>query len=157
MKVLPIVGALLGLAACNAQQCDPSQAGFLSGIGCEASGSYGIRNQYQKSELGQRSADALQSRVRAQDEGARASEAMVTRDQARQRLGAVDRQAAEYRARINAARTRGGVDQVRLTEAQNQLNALRRQRAALRGDATEPQLRDLEAQRRRLNEQISGI
>ena len=157
MRGLPIVGALLGLAACSAQQCDPSQAGFLSGIGCEASGSYTTRNQYQQSELGQRSADALQSRVRAQDEGARAGQAMVTRDQARQRLGAIDRQAIEFRARINAARARGTVDQVRLTEAQDQLDALQRQRTTLRGDATEAQLRNLEAQRRRVNDQLSGI
>jgi len=152
-----VLGALLGLAACSPQQCDPLQAGFLSGIGCVASGSYAARNQSQQSELGQQSAVASQNRARAQDQGVRASQALVTRDQARRRLSAIDRQTAEYRARLNTARARGGVDQVRLSEAQDQLNALQRQRAMLPGDATEAQLRDLEAKRQWVNDQLSSL
>ena len=100
MRALLAGGALLGLAACTPQQCDPSQAGFLSGIGCAASGSYATRNQYQtiRACAAERIA-ASQNRVQAQEEGARASQALVTRDQARRRLGAVDRQTAQLRTR----------------------------------------------------------
>lgn len=157
MRTLLALGGLVGLAACSAQQCDPSQAGFLSGVGCEASGSYTTRNQYQQSQLAQQNAAALQNRAAAQDEGARASQALLTRDQARRRLGAIDQQTAQLRARLNAARSRGGVDQVRLGEAQAELDALQRQRAGLQGGATEEQVRALEAQRRRLSDQLSGI
>lgn len=157
MRRLVALGALLGLAGCSAQACDPSQAGFLSGIGCEAGGSYSTRSQYQQSQLAQQNAAALQGRAAAQDEGARASQALLTRDQARRRLGAIDQQTAQLRARLNAARARGGADQLRLNEAQTELDALGRQRAGLQGGATEEQMRALEAQRRRLADQLSGI
>ncbi len=157
MRRLLVCGVLLGLSACSAQQCDPSQAGFLSGIGCEASGSFATRNQNQQSELAQQNAAALQSRAQAQNEGARASQALLTRDQARRRLGAFDQQTAQLRARLNAARAHGSLDQVRLSDAQAELDALQRQRAGLQGSATEEQVRELDAQRRRLTDQLSGI
>ncbi len=147
---------LLGLAACSPQQCDPSQAGFLSGLGCAASGSYAARNQYQQSELAQQSTAASQSRDQAQGEGARASQALLTRDQTRRRLGAVDRQTAQLRTRLNAARVRGGVSQIRLSDAQAELDALQRERAGLHGAATDEQLRVLEDHQRRLRDQITG-
>lgn len=157
MRALLIANALLGLAACTPQQCDPSQAGFLSGIGCAASGSYATRNQYQQAELAQQGAAASESRAQAQDEGARASQALLTRDQARRRLGAVDQQTAQFRARLNAARSRGGLDQVRLSDAQAELDALQRQRAVLQNGATDEQIRAYEAHQRRYREQFTGI
>lgn len=149
--------AVLGLSACAPGQCDPSQAGFLSGIGCEASGSYATRSQYQQSALTQQNANALQMRAAASDEGTRANQAVLSRDQARGRLNAVDRQTAQLRARLSAARARGGADQVRLDAAQAELATLERQRAQIPTGATEDQVRALEAQRRRLAEQMSGI
>jgi len=156
VRALLAGSALLGLAACSPQQCDPSQAGFLSGLGCAASGSYATRNQYQQSELAQQSTAASQSRGQAQDEGARASQALLTRDQARQRLGAVDRQTAQLRTRLNAARVRGGVSQIRLSDAQAELDALQRERAGLHGAATDEQIRALEDHGRRIRDQLTG-
>lgn len=148
---------LAGLTGCTAAACDPSQAGFLSGIGCEASGSYGVRNQYQQSALAQQNANALQARAAAQDEGARANQAVLSRDQARRRLGAVDQQTAQLRARLNAARARGNVDQVRLDAAQAELSALERQRAEVPQAATDAQVRALEDQRRRAAERAAAL
>ena len=156
MRALLAGSALLGLAACSPQQCDPSQAGFLSGIGCAASGSYATRNQYQQSELAQQSTAASQNRDQAQGEGARASQALLTRDQARQRLGAVDRQTAQLRARLNAARVRGGVSQIQLSDAQAELNASQRERAGLHGAATDEQIHALEDHERRVMDQLAG-
>lgn len=156
MRVFLTVMALLGLGACSAQQCDPSQAGFLSGIGCAASGSYAARNQIQQSELAQQSMAVSQSRAQAQDEGARASQALVTRDQARRRLGAVDRQTAQLRTRFKAARARGDISQIRLSDAEAELNALQRERTGLQGAATDEQLRALESHERRLRDQLTG-
>ncbi len=157
MRVLLPLGALLGLAACTPQQCDPSQAGFLSGIGCAASGSYAARNQSQQYDLAQQSAVAAQNRDQAQYEGARASEALLSRDQARRRLGALDQQTAQLRTRLGVARARGGADQARLRAAQSELDDLQRQSARLQTGASEEQVRALEARRRRLNDQISAI
>ena len=75
MRAFQAAGASLGLASCSAQQCDPSRAGFLDGIGCEMSRGYIARNQAQQSVLAQQNAAALTSRAQAQDEGARAGEA----------------------------------------------------------------------------------
>ena len=158
MRAVLAASALLALAACTPQQCDPSQAGFFSGIGCAASGSYATRNQYQQVELAQQRAVAAQGRDQAQDAGARASQAMLTRDQARRRLAAVDQQTAQLRARLNAARTRGGVDQARLNDAQAELDALQRQRATLQPGAADPQtMREMEERGRRARDQLLGI
>ena len=104
MKAVLSAGALLGLAACTSQQCDPSEAGFFSGIGGTASGSYATRNQYQQVAFAQQRAAAAQSRDQAQYEGAQASQALLMRDQARRRLATVDQQTAQLRARLTAAR-----------------------------------------------------
>lgn len=157
MRALLAGSALLGLAACTPQQCDPSQAGFFSGIGCAASGSYAARNQNQQSELAQRSMAASQSRTQAQDEGARAIQALLTRDQARLRLGAVDRQTAQLRTRLNAAYARGDISQIRLSDAQAELNALQRERARLQGGVTDAQVRALEDHERRVRDQVTGV
>ena len=156
MRALAALAAL-GLSACAPGQCDPSQAGFLSGIGCETSGSYATRSQYQQSALAQQNANTLQMRAAAADEGARANQAVLSRDQAQGRLSAVDRQTAQLRARLNAARARGGADQARLEAAQAELATLERQRAQVPAGATEDQVRALEARRRRLAEQMSGL
>ena len=155
MRVLLAGGALLALTACTPQQCDPSQAGFFSGIGCAASGSYATRNQYQQVELAQQRAAAAQSRDQAQGEGARASQALLTRDQARRRLATVDQQNTQLRARLAAARSRGGVDRARLDAAQAELDDLQRQRAALqeRG-ATNEDIRALEDHQRRFRNEL---
>lgn len=157
MRTVLALGAAALLAGCAPGQCDPSQAGFLSGMGCEASGSYGVRSQYQQSALAQQNTNALQMRAAASDEGARANQALLSRDQARGRLNAVDRQTSQLRARLNAARASGRADQSRLDAAQAELNALERQRGQVSQSATEEQVRALEAQRRRLAEQMAGI
>ncbi len=155
MRALLAGGALLGLAACTPQACDPSQAGFFSGIGCAASGSYATRSQYQQVELAQQRAAAAQNFGQAQEEGARAREALLTRDQTRRRLAAVDGQNTQLRARLAATRAQGGVDQGRLDAAQAELDALGRQRALLGGrGATEQDIRRLEDQQRRLRDQL---
>lgn len=145
------------LTGCAAQQCDPSQAGFLSGLGCEASGSYTARNQQQQSTLAQQNAAALQNRAAAQDEGMRANQAVLTRDQARRRLSAVDQQTSQLRRRLAAARASGTADQGRLAAAQAEYDTLQRQRGALNAGATEDQVRAVEAQRSRFARQLEGL
>ncbi len=147
----------IAVAGCSAQQCDPSQAGFLSGIGCEAGGSYRTRNQAQQSALAQENANALQARATAQDEQGRANQAVLSRDQARQRLGAVDRDTRALRARLASARARGTSDRGRLDAAQTELDSLQRQRSGLGTNATDAQVQALEAQRRRAAELLGGI
>ena len=158
MRALLAGGALLGLAACTPQACDPSQAGFFSGIGCAASGSYATRSQAQQVELSQQRAAASQNFGQAQEEGARAREALLTRDQTRRRLAAVDGQNTQLRARLASARARGGADQARLDAAQSELDALQRQRALLQGrGATDQDIRALEERQRRFREEYSGF
>ena len=82
---------------------------------------------------------------------------LLTRDQAHQRLGAVDQQTARLRGQLASARARGDADQARLSAAQAELDALQRQRGGVRGAATDEQVRALEARRRRLTDQLAGI
>jgi len=156
VRLVAAGGLLLSLGACTPQACDPSQAGFLSGIGCEASGSYGVRNQYQRSTLAQQNAVALQNRADALNEGSRANQALLNRDEARRRLATADRQTNELRARLNAARSRGA-DQTQLNQAQAELAAIQQQRAGLAGGATADQIRAYEDRQRRLLDNLSAI
>ena len=157
MRSAIAVLALLGMAACSPQSCDPSQAGFLSGIGCEASGSYGVRNQYQRTALAQESSLALQNRANAIDAGQRANDAIVSRDEARHRLSVADRRTAQIRASLAAARNRRNVDQTQLNEAQSELVRLQRDRASLQRGASAEQLRAFEERQQRLNDSITGL
>lgn len=160
MRRVAMMGAIAGLSAlagCAPAACDPSQAGFLSGIGCEASGSYATRNRYQQSALAQESANALQSRAAAGEERSRATDALLTRDQARTRLGAIDTETRRLRARLAAARASGTADSGRLNAAQAELDALQRQRGQVNNGASEDDLRAREARRRRAAEAIGGI
>ena len=149
--------AVAALSGCAPGACDPSQAGFLSGISCEASGSYATRSRYQQSALAQESANALQARAAAGEERSRAADALVTRDQARSRLNAVDAETRRLRARLAAARARGNADTGRLGAAQAELDALQQQRSQLGNGASEGDLRALEARRRRAAEAMGGI
>lgn len=152
-----VLAGLSGLAGCAPGACDPSQAGFLSGIGCEASGNYAIRNRYQQSALSQESANALQAHAAAGEERSRASDALVTRDQARARLGAIDAETRRLRAHLAAARARGTAESSRLEAAQADLDALLQQRRQVTAGASDAELQALEARRRRAVEAISGI
>ena len=149
--------ALVGLSACTPQACDPSQAGFFSGIGCEASGSYGVRHQDQQYSLAQQNSLALQNRADAVDASARASDALVNRDEARRRLTNADRRTGQMKASLAAARRRRDVDQTRLGQAQAELTQLQRDRATLQRGASADQLRAFEERQQRLNDSISGL
>ena len=147
---------MLASAACTPQACDPSQAGFFSGIGCEASGSYATRNQYQQTALAQQSSALLQNRAAAINEGDRANRALIGRDEARRRLAVSDRETQRLRARLASARARGG-DDVRLHQAQAEVDALQSQRAGLQNGASPEQLRAYEDRHRRMMDSLQGI
>ncbi len=148
---------LVGLSACAPQQCDPAQAGFLSGLGCEASGSYAVRNQNQQSALAQQNAAALQNRAQARDEGARANQALLTRDQARSRLRVLDQETAQIGARLDAARARGDINQARFDQAKAELVTLQHQRASLQAGASEQQIKAYEDMHRHAMDSFTGI
>lgn len=49
--ILPLLAVTLG--ACATGECDPSQGGFVRGIGCATSGSYGERREQKQAALQQ--------------------------------------------------------------------------------------------------------
>ena len=157
IRRIAVLAVLAALPGCAPGACDPSQAGFLSGIGCEASGSYTTRNRYQQSALAQESGNALQARAAAGEERSRVADALVTRDQARTRLNAIDAETRRLRARLAAARARGTSDSGRLGAAQAELDALQQERSRLGSSTSDADLRALEARRRRAAEAMGGI
>lgn len=142
------------LAGCSGQSCDPSQVGFLSGIGCEVGGSYAARNQAQQRQLSYENSNASAAQSAQQQEQSRESNALLTRDQARRRLNAVDRQNGQLRARIAALRRSGNADRAQLNEAERELNAVQRDRAV--GPSSDADIRALEARQRRAAELLGG-
>lgn len=153
MRGLALAG-LVALAGCASGNCDPSQAGFLSGIGCEASGGFKARNQAQQKQLSQDSANASAAQDSQLREQSRATNAILTRDDARQRLGALDRRTAQLRSRLAGLRRSGSQSQAQLNEAEAQLAALQRQRSG--GATSDAQMRALEERQRRAAELLGG-
>ena len=151
------LAAVAALGGCSAGACDPSQAGFLSGIGCEASGSYTQRNQAQQVSLAQSRAAALQERAgaaQAQDEAAGAEMALSER---RRRLGAIEAQNAVLRRRLAALQGNNRVNQAQLASAQAQLNEISRHRASLAASPDPAGVRDLERQQQNLQSVVQGL
>ena len=153
MRALLLAGTV-ALAGCAPGNCDPSQAGLLSGIGCEANGGFAARNQAQQAQLAQDGASARAAQQSQQYEQGRATNAILTRDQARQRLGALDRRTAQLRAQLARQRRSGRASQAQLNEAEAQLAALQRQRGG--GATSDAQMRALEDRQRRAAELLGG-
>lgn len=138
------------LAGCAAQDCDPRNAGFLSGIGCAASGSYGQRTAYQQQALGAASTQALDARDAAIEQGDRATNAQAAATAATRRLRQMDASIDGLRAQLSATQRRAGTDQARLAEARGELARLEQERAAAGRAPSEQQLRELDRRRRSL-------
>ena len=151
-----ILGAA-ALAGCATGNCDPSQAGFFSGMSCEASGAYTQRNVSQQQTLAQSRAAALQQRAAASEAQDDATQAQLTLDQRQRRLRALDVQNASLQRRLTALRANNQVDQSRLASVQVQLDALRRQRAAVQGAPDDASVRNMEQQQQRLLEIAKGM
>ncbi len=148
------LATVAALAGCAQGSCDPSQAGFFSGIGCEAGGGYAARNQAQQAQLSQDRANAMAAQDTQQREQSRATNAILTRDEARQRLTALDRRTAQLRSRLATLRRSGSQSQAQLNEAEAQLAALQRQRSG--GASSDAQMRALEDRQRRAAELMGG-
>jgi chromosome segregation ATPase len=149
--------SLAALAGCAAGSCDPSQAGFFSGIGCEASGAYGARNQMQRSALAQSRSQALQEEAGAGQAQSEAASAEASLNERRRQLDTLDRETASLRARLGRLRGSNRVDQGRLAVARAQLDELQRRRAALPASASEAQIEELERKRTALFDVAKGL
>ncbi len=155
-RLAVLIGAA-ALAGCTPGACDPSQAGFLSGIGCEASGSYGQRSAALQTQLQSSRASALQERANALDaqQDAAASQGELARS--RQRLRSIDSQNATLQRRLATLRASNRVDQGRLAGAQSQLAELSRRRASLGARPDDASVRDLERQQHDLEGVVRGL
>ena len=151
------MAALAALAGCSAAACDPSQAGFLSGIGCEASGSYTQRNQAQQASLAQSRAAALQERAGAAQAQDEATGAQMALDERRRRLGAIDAQNATLRRRLATLQGNNRVNQAQLASAQAQLSEINRRRASLPAAPDPAAVRDLERQQQNLQATVRDL
>lgn len=145
--VLVLAGSAL-LAGCAAQECNPNAAGFLSGIGCAASGAYGQRTAYQQQALGSASSQALEARAAAVEQGDRAANSQAAAAAAARRLRQMDGPIADLRARLAAAQRRDGVDRARLEQARAGLAGLEQERAAAGRAPSEERVQELQRRQR---------
>ncbi len=151
------LAAAAALAGCSAGACDPSQAGFLSGIGCEASGAYTQRNQAQQASLAQSRAAALQEQAGAAQAQDEATGAQMALDERRRRLGAIDAQNAALRRRLATLQGNNRVNQAQLASAQAQLSEINRRRASLPATPDPAAVRDLERQQQNLQATVRDL
>ena len=124
-RLLPLVLLLL-LAGCAASQCDPSEAGFFTGIGCAVGSGYTARRDALTSE-------DYQSRVAAANAAneagaAQTAEQIAQRDLAQERvqLARMEREQHDLARRLAAAAAGHSATQAQLDKAYRDLAALRR-------------------------------
>lgn len=128
--------AVAGLAGCASEQaCDPTQTGFLSGIGCAVGGGY----QNRQNTLNDARIDAQQNAAQQRADAAVAQRqqqiAQQTLAQRRARAAQQDRELATLRSRLQQAQARGASGS-QLQEAQSALAETQRlQGSSARSDA----------------------
>ncbi len=128
--------AVLGLAGCSSQQaCDPTQTGFISGLGCAMGGGY----QNRQDTLNDTRVSAQQNAATQQADAASAQRqqqiAQQTLAQRRARVAQQDRELAGLRNRLQLAQARGASGP-QMQEAQDALAESQRLRtAAAQSDA----------------------
>lgn len=145
LLLLPVLMA----SACSPQSCDPSQAGFISGIGCEASGSFNQRNQAQQSQLAAARTRALQEDANAAAAQGDATRAQMSLAERRRRVSALDSQIAAARRRLATLQQSNGVDQDRLQRARAAVQNAQAERASVSPQSSGAQL---DATQRRLSD-----
>lgn len=138
------------VAGCTASSCDPSQAGFFSGIGCEGSGAYTQRNQAQQTQLAASRSATLSERANAAQAEDAAYSSQFALNAKRQRLQVLDQQNSALQRRLAAAQANNRVDQAQLASAQAQLADLQYQRASLSVSSTDTSVRDYEQKQQKM-------
>lgn len=130
--------AILGGCATTPGACDPTQAGFFSGISCESSGAYGSRDSSLRSNLASARANLASDRMRASDADADAGAALDDQARARSALSRVRQQNASLRNRLDAASRRDGANVAAINQQRADLNQLERDRASAERSGSNP-------------------
>ena len=138
---------LLTLAGCASQDCDPSRAGLLDGIGCSASGGFQQRQVALGHNLAATRAEALEAQANAARAAAVRDDAERDLAAKRRRLGQLDSQISELRRQLAMAQGRVGVDQAALRQAQEALAELQRERGGLTPQSDDAALRRADERR----------
>jgi hypothetical protein len=118
------IGSLGLLAACSNAACDPNRAGFLDGIGCEASGQYQQRTATLSQGVAVAQANALEQYMRAgraREDATNAQAVLATR---RAELARYDRKLGELKQRLNQAAVQDAVDRNKVVEIRRQIASL---------------------------------
>ena len=127
------LAALLLATGCTGTQ-DPSQAGFLDGVGNLASGTYDQR--IEQREVARASAEVEASRLEARAAQLDAERRALAAEEAaaRDRLARMNSNLAQEQARLNELQARQGADQQRLAELQARVREMESRRTTLSAD-----------------------
>jgi hypothetical protein len=146
----------LALAGC-AREEDPAKAGFFSGIGNLATGTYDQRLEQRQQELSEaeRLKQQMAARAAESDRQRGVSETALREREAR--VARLDDELDRMQRRLDTLKRQRTGDEARLRDAQRQLADLReeRQRAAPSGDDAE--LRDIEQRLQTMDRAIAGL
>lgn len=156
-STLVLMALVVGLVGCASGNCDPDQAGFIGGIGCQASGAYGQRTQSLQAQLSASRSAALQERaaaLSAQQDAAASETALAER---RQQLQAIDRQNAVLQRKLRALQASNRIDKARLAKANAELASVKQQRATAGPNPDDAELRDLQQHQQRLQNVVSSL
>ena len=159
-KVSLVGGLAMGLAACTGTN-DPSQAGFLDGVGNLASGTYDDRIQEREQNLAatEASSSALQRELAQSDQEAASLSAEEVDLVAR--VDAVDRTNRSLSQRLADARQRQGVDQQRIAEQEALLAQVRAEHDMIAGSRIDPvmaaEVAELERRQAEISQTIDDI
>jgi len=158
VRLSPFVGlAILALLVGCAREEDPAKAGFFSGIGNLAGGTYERRIDERERELSETQQLKQQMAARAaESERLRTASDAELQDRER-RLASLDDELGRMQRRVDQLKRQRSGDQARLRDAERRLAELRREREQAPAPADEAQLRDLEQRTRTIDRAIAGL
>jgi chromosome segregation ATPase len=148
--------ALLVLAGC-AREEDPAKAGFFSGIGNLATGTYDRRLEQRQQELSEaeRLKQQMAARAAESDRQREQSEAALRNRQAR--LARLDGDIDRLQRRLDVLKRQRTGDEARLRDAEQRLAGLRDERRQAAPDGDDAELRDIEQRLRTMDRAIAGL
>ena len=126
--ILTLAAAGLSLAACTSPNCDPNQAGFLSGLGNAGANCYAARTSAYQNQLNIAKGQERYEADRANIAAARALDAQGRVAGYQALLGGYDTDIREMDRSLTRARATRSASDAALQDAQRSLDELRRAR-----------------------------
>jgi len=158
LNLLPVLPVLL-LAACSASDCDPNQAGLITGIGCAIGGGFNTRDDNLKTadEIAQQNADI----AKKQDQ-----DAIIANNNAQDKVAQLEAKLQamndgldqdQQQANLDAAHATTQAQMAKIDAVQQEIDALRTQISNAQNQPSQQQVEALKAKHEKEKQDLLSL